>query len=136
MAKAHGKNAYLEVDDIGGTSRNITSYCDEIDFNVFEVDTAEVSVFGSAPKSYIAGQQSGTLAVNGPFDPTVDLYVQNLVGSPEGDYIHGPAGNTTAIVKYTGKMICTSYNLSGDLGGAVRYSAAFQLTGTQTRTTF
>ena len=136
MSKTHGKNAYLEVDDIGGTSRNITSYMDEIDFNPFEVDVAEVSVFGSAPKAYIAGQQTGTLNFGGPFDPTVDLYVQNLVGTPEGDYIHGAGGNVTATVKYTGKMICTNYSLRGDLGGAVRYNASCQLTGAQTRTTF
>lgn len=136
MAFQHGKNSYFEVDDSGGTSRNITAYIESIDFPFANADVAETSVFGSSNKTFLAGQKTGTFTISGPYDPTLDGYLEGIVGGAEGDYIYGPYGSTGGYVKYTGKCICTSYQITGAVGDAVKYTASFQLTGAQTKTTF
>lgn len=130
----HGKSTHFEIDDTGGTSRDISDTLTSVDFPE-TIETAETTAFGATSKSYIVGLRDATLSVSGIFDATVDGY---FIGTEPASrtFIYGPAGNTSGNVKYTAECILTSYSLSNPVGDVVTFSADFQVTGNVTRTTF
>jgi len=130
----HGKSTHFEIDDTGGTSRDISNTLTSVDFPE-TIDTAETSAFGSTSKSYTVGLRDATISVSGIWDATVDGYI---IGTEPASrtFIYGPAGNTSGNVKYTGEAILTSFSISNPVGDVVTYSADFQVTGNVTRTTF
>jgi len=130
----HGKSTHFEVDDTGGTPRDISDTLTSVDFPE-TIDTAETTAFGSTSKSYIVGLRDATLSVSGIWDATVDGY---FIGTEPASrtFIYGPAGDTGGNVKYTGEAILTSFSISNPVGDVVTYSADFQVTGDVTRTTF
>ena len=135
MAFVHGKSAHFEIADSGDASRDISAYCDTVDFPR-TADTAETSTFGSTSKSYLAGLKDATISISGIWDPTVDGYLDGIVGLDSQAFIYGPAGNTAGNIKYSGNCICTAYNPPADLSKANTFSASFQITGDVTRGTF
>ena len=130
----HGKSTHFEIDDTGGTSRDISNTLTSVDFPE-SIDTAETTAFGATSKSYIVGLRDATLSISGIWDATVDGY---FIGTEPASrtFIYGPAGNTAGNVKYTGEAILTSFSVSNPVGDVVTYSADFQCTGDITRTTF
>lgn len=130
----HGKSTHFEVDDTGGTSRDISDTLTSVDFPE-TIETAETTAFGSTYKSYIVGLRDATISVSGIWDATVDGY---FIGTEPAtrSFIYGPAGDTAGNVKYTGEAILTSFSVSNPVGDVVTYSADFQCTGGVTRTTF
>lgn len=130
----HGKSTHFEIDDTGGTSRDISDTLTSVDFPE-TIDTAETTAFGSTSKSYIVGLRDATVSVSGIWDATVDGY---FIGTEPASrtFIYGPAGDTASNVKYTGECILTSFSISNPVGDVVTYSADFQVTGDVTRTTF
>lgn len=130
----HGKSTHFEIDDTGGTSRNISDTLTSVDFPE-SIDTAETTAFGATSKSYVVGLRDATLSVSGIWDATVDGY---FIGTEPASrtFIYGPAGNGSGNVKYTGECILTSFSVSNPVGDVVTYSADFQCTGGVTRTTF
>lgn len=135
MAFVHGKNVHFTIDDSGGIPRDISAYVTSVEMSR-SADTAETSTFGDSNKEYLAGLKDATISIEGVWDPTVDGYLEGILGAAEGDFIYGPAGSTGGNIKYTGKCICTAYNPPGSISGAVTYSAQFQCSGAITRTTF
>ncbi|MGA1036659.1 MAG: phage tail tube protein [Ilumatobacteraceae bacterium] len=130
----HGKSTHFEIDDTGGTSRDISDTLTSVDFPE-TIETAETTAFGSTYKSYIVGLRDATISVSGIWDATVDGY---FIGTEPAtrSFIYGPAGDTAGNVKYTGEAILTSFSVSNPVGDVVTYSADFQCTGGVTRTTF
>ena len=134
MAFVHGKTAFFQIDNSGGSLQDISGYCDNVDFPL-TADTAEVTTFGDSSKEYIAGLKDATISISGSWDATADAILAAIVGVA-GTFEYGPAGNTGGNVKFTGEAICTSYNVSAPVGDKVSFSAEFQCTGAVTRTTF
>lgn len=134
MAFVHGKTAFFQIDNSGGSLQDISAYCDNVDFPL-TADTAEVTTFGDSSKEYIAGLKDATISISGSWDATADAILAGIVGVA-GTFEYGPAGNTGGNVKFTGEAICTSYNVSAPVGDKVSFSAEFQCTGAVTRTTF
>ena len=130
----HGKSTHFEIDDTGGTSRDISDTLTSVDFPE-TIETAETTAFGATSKSYIVGLRDATLSVSGIWDATVDGY---FIGTEPASrtFIYGPAGDTAGNVKYTGEAILTSFSVSNPVGDVVTFSADFQCTGDITRTTF
>lgn len=134
MAFVHGKNTNFQIN-----SKDLSAYLDNVDMPLTG-DTAETSTFGSSAKTYVAGLTDSTFSIGGKWDPTAttgpDAVLQPLVGAAATTFIYGPAGSTAGFVKYTGSAICTSYKVTGPIGGVVSFTADFQNSGAVTRTTF
>ena len=130
----HGKSTNFQLDDTGGTSRDISDTLTSVDFPE-TIDTAETTAFGATSKSYIVGLRDATISVSGIWDATVDGYI---IGTEPATrtFIFGPAGSTSGNVKYTGECILTNYAVSNPVGDVVTYSIDLQCTGGVTRTTF
>jgi len=128
----HGKNTVFSIDDVGGSLREISQYCDDVDFPGVNADVTECSGFGQKSKSYVAGQLTGTITINGKWNATADLYLNGIVGE-EGSFEYGPEGKTALDIKYSGECICTGYNTKSPLDGTATFTATFQITGDVTR---
>ena len=129
MAALHGKGTAFSIGN-SSTLTAITSYCDSIDFPAFNVDTAEVSAFGATYKSYVSGLKGGTITASGPWDYALDAIMYANVATSQ-PFSYTPGGGSAV---YTGSALITAYNVQGGMGGAVTWSASFQISGAVTRT--
>ena len=123
----HGKNAAFKIDDSGGTLRDISDVLTDVSISR-TADVAEVSAFSNSSKAFVSGLKDATLTISGSFDATVDGYLSGILGS-EGSFEFYPIGTTGGNPKASGEAIMTSYDRTPDIGGAVTFSAAFQVSG-------
>ena len=129
----HGKNAAFKIDDSGGTLRDISDVLTDVAVSR-TADVAEVSAFSNSSKAYVAGLKDATITVSGSFDATVDGYLSGILGS-EGSFEFYPIGTTGGKPKSSGECILTSYDRTPDVGGAVSFTASFQVSGDVTEGT-
>ena len=129
----HGKNAAFKIDDSGGTLRDISDVLTDVSISR-TADVAEVSAFSNSSKAFVAGLKDATLTISGSFDATVDGYLSGILGV-EGSFEFYPIGTTGGNPKASGEAICTSYDRTPDVGGAVTFTAAFQVSGDVTEGT-
>jgi len=129
----HGKNAAFKIDDSGGTLRDISNVLTDISISK-TADVAEVSAFSNSSKAYVAGLKDATITISGSFDATVDGYLKAIVGAA-GSFEFYPIGTTGGNPKASGEAICTSYDRTPDVGGAVSFTASFQVSGDVTEGT-
>ncbi len=129
----HGKNAAFKIDDSGGTLRDITDVLTDVAVSR-TADVAEVSPFSNSSKAYVAGLKDATITISGSFDATVDGYLKGILGA-EGSFEFYPIGTTGGNPKASGEAIMTSYDRTPDVGGAVTFTAAFQVSGDVTEGT-
>jgi hypothetical protein len=129
----HGKNAAFKIDDSGGTLRDITDVLTDVAVSR-TADVAEVSAFSNSSKAYVAGLKDATITISGSFDATVDGYLSGILGA-EGSFEFYPIGTTGGNPKASGEAIMTSYDRTPDVGGAVTFTAAFQVSGDVTEGT-
>jgi hypothetical protein len=126
MAFVHGKSSYVSI-----ATHNISPYTNKTDFPR-NVDTAETSAFGSSDKTYIPGLKGATFSVEGLWDTTLDEWMDAALGT-EVAVVYIPQGNSPGNVRYAFQAILTSYNPPGSISDAVKYSAAFMISGAVTR---
>jgi hypothetical protein len=129
----HGKNAAFKIDDSGGTLRDISDVLTDVSISR-TADVAEVSAFTNSSKAYVAGLKDATITISGSFDATVDGYLSGILGA-EGSFEFYPIGTTGGNPKASGEAIMTSYDRTPDIGGAVTFTAAFQVSGDVTEGT-
>ena len=129
----HGKNAAFKIDDSGGTIRDISDVLTDVSISR-TADVAEVSAFSNSSKAFVAGLKDATLTISGSFDATVDGYLSGILGV-EGSFEFYPIGTTGGNPKASGEAIMTSYDRTPDIGGAVTFTAAFQVSGDVTEGT-
>ncbi len=129
----HGKNAAFKIDDSGGTLRDISNVLTDVAVSR-TADVAEVSAFSNSSKAYVAGLKDATITISGSFDATVDGYLKGILGA-EGSFEFYPIGTTGGNPKASGECIMTSYDRTPDVGGAVTFTAAFQVSGDVTEGT-
>lgn len=129
----HGKSAAFKIDDSGGTLRDISNVLTDVSVSK-TADVAEVSAFSNSSKAYVAGLKDATISISGSFDATVDGYLKAIVGA-SGSFEFFPIGNSSGLPKASGEAICTSYDRTPDVGGAVTFSASFQVSGDVTEAT-
>ena len=123
----HGKNAAFKIDDSGGTLRDISDVLTDVSISR-TADVAEVSAFSNSSKAFVAGLKDATLTISGSFDATVDGYLSGILGV-EGSFEFYPIGTTGGNPKASGEAIMTSYDRTPDIGGAVNFTASFQVSG-------
>ena len=129
----HGKSAAFKIDDSGGTLRDISNVLTDVSVSR-TADVAEVSAFSNSSKAYVAGLKDATITISGSFDATVDGYLKGILGA-EGSFEFYPIGNSSGLPKASGEAICTGYDRSPDVGGAVSFTASFQVSGDVTEAT-
>jgi hypothetical protein len=129
----HGKNAAFKIDDSGGTLRDISDVLTDVSISR-TADVAEVSAFSNSSKAFVSGLKDATLTISGSFDATVDGYLSGILGA-EGSFEFYPIGTTGGNPKASGEAIMTSYDRTPDIGGAVTFTAAFQVSGDVTEGT-
>jgi len=129
----HGKSAAFKIDDSGGTLRDISNVLTDVAVSR-TADVAEVSAFSNSSKAYVAGLKDATITISGSFDATVDGYLKGILGA-EGSFEFYPIGTTGGNPKASGECIMTSYDRTPDVGGAVSFTAAFQVSGDVTEGT-
>jgi hypothetical protein len=129
----HGKSAAFKIDDSGGTLRDISNVLTDVAVSR-TADVAEVSAFSNSSKAYVAGLKDATITISGSFDATVDGYLKGILGA-EGSFEFYPIGTTGGNPKASGECIMTSYDRTPDVGGAVTFTAAFQVSGDVTEGT-
>ena len=140
---AHGKNTVFKVDDSGGTLRDLSAYCDNVDF---PRDQSSGESTGFAPTSgsrtYEVGLNGATISIAGKWTSAanaVDVVLAGLINPTAGassTFEYGPEGGTSGKIRYTGECFLTQYQSSSPLDGVVTFSAQFQVTGAVTRNTF
>jgi hypothetical protein len=132
----HGKSTVFKVDNSGGTLTDISNTLTDVTFPQ-TVETAETTSFGSSAKAYIVGLTDSTVSISGTYDATVDAHLAAILGQAASvSFEYGPEGSTSTYVKYSGEAYLTSYEKSGSVGDAVKFSAEFQVTGAVTRGTW
>jgi hypothetical protein len=131
MPPVHGSKAVFTVQDAGGVVRDLSGFLDSEGLSR-SADTAEVTVGGNTSKRYIPGLKDGTIPIDGPWDATVDGYLNGIL-AVERNFVYNPAGNGAGLVTYTGAAILTSYEPDTSVDDAGRISGEFQVTGDVTR---
>ena len=137
MAFGHGKNGVFKITDSGGTLRDISAFCNQVDYPV-KVDQAKTTVFGKVANTYLAGLKDRTIKVSGVFDPALDGYLRGILafGSTRA-YEYGPFGSTTGNPKYTGGCNLSDYSgPKAGVDGVVTFDASFQVSDDDASTTY
>ena len=133
-------NSYIEVDDSGGTPRNLSAYIEEIGPLGEEASFLDVTGLNDTAQRVISGVGSGQeLVLRGAFDDTAttgpDAVLSGIVGKT-GTVSYGPAGNSSGLRKITGEFLCLSYRVISKVGDQVRFEARFKQDNAITLTTW
>ena len=127
IAFVHGKTIYVFV------GSDISAYCNKADFPK-SADTAETSTFGHNDKTYLPGLRGATFSIEGIWDPAVDAILDPLLGTIVTGIVYKPQGTGAGNVVYTFDACMTSYAPPGSITEAVKFTAAFTITGVVVRT--
>jgi hypothetical protein len=131
MAFSHGSTAVFKVQDSGGTLRDLSAYLTSTGLPR-ETDVAETTTLGKTAKTYIPGLEDGSIPIEGPWEPTLDGYLDGIRRMTR-NFEYYPAGTAVGAVKYSGACILTSYEINSEVEDANSFSGEFQITDTVTR---
>ncbi len=123
-------NSYIEIDDAGGTPRNLSPYVDEIEPLGQEISFLDVTGLNDAAQRVIAGPQLGQeFTLRGVFDDTAttgpDAVLSGIVGKI-ATVSYGPAGSSSGQRRITGEFLCLSYRGISRVKHQVRFAARFR----------
>ena len=140
MAIIHGYNfsGIYQHTTFAPTAFDLTTRNNEVTIAT-DLPVADITGFGSAAKSFVAGQYTWTVDLRGWYDGglgTTDI--DGVLGSASINTTAGslslcPQGSTTGYSFYKGSAFCTAYSRASGLGGGVGITARFQGTGPLTR---
>ena len=135
MPFSHGSKAVFKLTDATAALRDFTAYLTSTGLSRM-ADAAEVSTLGNTAKAYIPGMTDGTIPLEGPFDATVDGWMDGLVGfATLVAWEFYPAGSPVGATKpkYSGNCLVTAYDITTGTDDAASWSGEVQLSGTITR---
>ena len=117
MAFVHGKGTKVHVNAV-----DFSQYFNNVDVAKTS-DIAETTNFGSSgAKTYIAGEDDGTISMTGLFDATADATLQPLLGGSDFNLIVGIDGLETGDRTQFGSANITNYGVSSPVGDVVATS--------------
>jgi hypothetical protein len=133
-------SSYIEIDDAGGTPRNLSAYIEELEPLGKAVSLLDVTGLNDAAQRVIAGPElAQEFDLRGAFDNTAttgpDAVLAGLVGKI-GTVSYGPAGNGSGQRKITGEFLCLTYQVISQAGRQVRFIARFRQDGAVSITTW
>ena len=123
-------SSYIEIDDLGGTPRNLAPYVDEIVLLGQKVAFLDVTGLSDTAQRVIAGiQLSQDFLLRGAFDDQIttgpDAVLTGIVGQI-GTVSLGPAGNSSGQRKISGEFLCLSYQVISRVNHLVKFEARFK----------
>lgn len=125
MAKLHGKNAVLYLDNQAGTCTNVSGDLNNIDFNRSK-NLPETTTFGdNSTQREVDGQLDATIDATIVWNTTattagiVGLLDQMWGGSLVSRAQFAPAGSITGCPVYTGSYAMATYNVTEPVDGVV-----------------
>ena len=123
-------SSYIEVDDSGGISRNLSPYVDEIELLGQKVAFLDVTGLSDTAQRVIAGiQLSQDFILRGAFDDQTitgpDAVLTGIVGQI-GTVSLGPAGNSPGQRQISDEFLCLSYQVISRVNHLVKFAAHFK----------
>ena len=102
-----------------------------------EVDELDVTTLGgvTGERVFIGGFKSGTVKIEGIWDPTVDLYMHQWNGGSAAPFRYYPQGTATGKIYYQGTVTNLGYSMPTDVDSAVTFTAEGRVSGGWTRGT-
>lgn len=140
MAFKPGYLAYIGVDNAAGSIQNLSTYFDNVDYS-FDIDSLDVSAFGSAHRSYIPGMNGATFTLTGPYDSVTWSHFTGCIaaqsaGTASFSVDYGPAGSVSTQARVRQEVIVTNISPPASVGGRVEFSVGLQAVGAGTLGTY
>lgn len=134
MAPRHGRHAQISVNAV-----DLSTFCDELELSI-DVDTAEVTGFGSQWKSHIAGLVGAQLTLSGSFDPTASTgpaaaLMACIAGDAAVAVVHKPGGTASGQRTNSFNAIVSNYTEGSSKDDKVTFASTLTVTGAVTPTT-
>ena len=131
-------NSYIEIDDSGGTPRNLSAWVEEVDPLGRQVSAVDVTALNDTSRQVAPGVEPvQEFTLRGLFDDTPvtgpDAVLAGIVGRVV-TVAYGPAGNAAGQRKISGQFLCLSYQVGGRAEegrnpGLVRFTTRFRQSG-------
>ena len=141
MAFKAGTASAVYLANAANALQSLSPYADNFSWPQ-NVDTIDVSAFGTSAKALITGLTDGdTISMSGPYDVVIHTQLTALkaaqaAGSAAAGILWGPGGSVASQARVAGSVLVASYQLSSGVGGRVEYSASLQVTGAVANGTF
>lgn len=141
MSFVHGKSTHFAIDDSGGTLRNISAYCDQVQGLPAGRSLSPVTAFGDSGVKSIPGLVNAQFSIRGHYDPTATTGPHAVLtslrsSSATSTFNFGPEGNGAGTTKIYGECWLTEYAVDASVDNKISFSATFQVDGTVSETTF
>ncbi len=132
MAKWHGKNVFIAIQDVVDKQwRNIGVDVNSVDLPS-EQDIVDVAGFGDTKKNYVTGLADSKVNFKGAFDDSgtavfpaqsgAHNVLSGLIGATAGyGFKCGPKGSASTYPVFQGSFLLSKYNLMAAINGAVMY---------------
>ena len=130
--------SYIEIDDSGGTARNLSAWVEEVEPLGRQVSAVDVTALNDTSRQVVKGVEPvQEFNLRGLFDDTPvtgpDAVLAGIVGTVV-TVAYGPAGNAAGQRKISGQFLCLSYQVGGRAEegrnpGPVRFTARFRQSG-------
>jgi hypothetical protein len=137
----HGKDSVFSVEDSGGsTLRDLSTNLTNVAFSR-SLDNHDSTGFGADGHEFIGGLTNGTITLTGWTDTTADTGTLTVLDSLSNhptpvDWEYGPHGNGNGAVKYTGKCVLASLDVSDPVADLVSFTCTLQISGVVTKGTY
>ena len=124
MTTYSSSDAYVEVDDVGGTPVDLSSFCDEVLYTYKAVYDYDITG-GTSVSDFIH-----QVVLRGYYDDAPNTGVDDVLTRIVGTVVTvtlGPRGNETGVNKrkYTGEWLCNTYEVRAEVTNPVRFEAIF-----------
>lgn len=131
-------NSYIEIEDSGGVSRDLSPWVEEVEPLGPQVSAVEITALNDTSRRVTPGVEPvQEFVLRGLFDTTPltgpDAVLAGIVGKAV-TVAYGPAGKASGQRKISGDFLCLSYQVGGCSGerlgvGLVRFIARFRQSG-------
>lgn len=127
MAKISGLGDSFQLDDSGGTLRDISSTVDSVQVGTSQ-GLIEVTGLDKSAMERIIGMGDGSFQISGPFDAATNKahdVMTPLSGTRTATYDIG--GATTGNPRLSMEMLIANYNISRDNAGKLNWTSTLNL---------
>lgn len=141
MAFFDSRESVFQLDDSGGTPRDISAFLTEISGIPGPRNLNEVTALGDTGAKFIPGLQNASISLSGVFDDTATTGPDVILGALRThtsalDWDYGPEGKTGGDPKYSGTCWVQTYEIQSRVGNRVEWSATLQVEGAVTTGTY
>ena len=138
MGFKDSKNSTFEIDDVGGTIRDLSAFVTEIDGLPGARALNDVTALADAGAKRLPTIEDGRFTIRGWWDNTATTGPDVVLGalrthtSPT-DFEYGPEGNASGDFMYTGQCWIDSYVARSRVGSIVEFTASLLVEGVVAR---